>query len=600
MKKFLRILIPILLVLVIITCSVWYLFVYDREFTRDILLSCARKSEDTGYHDMATWFYNRAYAHDGNSDAVAIELAQQYIDNGNYTKAEYTLSNAISDGGGIDVYIKLCKTFVEQDKLIDAVKMLDSVKNPQIKSELDKMRPASPIFTPDPTKSDDGTSGDASQSDIQNLKEYDQYISVSLYTKSGKVYATTDGTYPTISVPYTKNYTMQAGTNIVRALVVNDKGLVSQLAERKYLIHGVVEEVVFVDSAIEASIRELLGIQDSKKVLTSDLWTITDFTVPAEATNYENIHHMIYLESLTIDGGVSGQLDKIEMDTMERLQTLTIRNTEVSQDELKVIAKIPDLRELTLTSAGLSGISPLKDAVKLTKLDISSNSIGVLDTIKYFTQLQELNLSDNAVTDLSALSKNTQLQMLNVSLNQIVTLAPITSLTNLTNLIAAENRISVLGDIGKLTKLSVLDLSNNLLTSLSTIEVCTDITELTLKQNQLVDISALSTMLKLAHLDFSNNLVTALPEFSENCALITIDGSFNLISDLSQLSGLKKLNTVNMEANLEITSLEPLASCRNLFRVNVLDTKVTEVRVLTDKSISVLYRVPEISTEETP
>lgn len=600
MKRFLRVLIPILLTLVIIACSFWYLFVYDREFTRDILLSCARKSEEVGYHDMATWFYNRAYAHDGNSDAVAIELAQQYIDNGNYTKAEYTLSNAISDGGGVDVYVKLCKTFVEQDKLIDAVKMLDSVINPQIKAELDKMRPSVPIFTPDPTQSEDEESGSEGQSEIQNLKEYDQYISVSLSTNSGNVYATTDGTYPSTSMPYTNAYTMQAGTNTVRALVINDKGLVSRLEERKYLIHGVVEEVVFTDSAIEASIRELLGIPESKKILTSDLWTIKDFTIPAEATNYDDVHHMIYLESLTIDAGISGQLASICPDTMDRLQTLTIRDTEVSQDELKLIAKIPDLQELTLNSTGLSGISPLKDATKLVKLDISSNSVGVLDTLKYFTQLQELNLRDNAVTDLSALSKNTHLRVLDVSLNQIVTLAPITSLTNLTHLIAAENRISVLGDIGKLTELNVLNLSSNLLTSLSTIHACTDITDLTIKQNQLVDISAISSMQQLAHLDFSNNLVTMLPEFSESSALVTIDGSFNMISDLSQLSGLKKLNTVNMESNLEITSLEPLASCRNLFRVNVLDTKVTEVRVLTDKSISVLYRVPEINTEETP
>ena len=42
MKKAVRIFIPLLLVLVILASVAWYLFVYDREFTRDSLLSQAR------------------------------------------------------------------------------------------------------------------------------------------------------------------------------------------------------------------------------------------------------------------------------------------------------------------------------------------------------------------------------------------------------------------------------------------------------------------------------------------------------------------------------------------------------------------------------
>ena len=113
MKKVLRILLPFLLVIVIVAGSVWYLFVYDRAFTRDVLLACARFSESQGHHSMSTWFYNRAYNHAADNDAVAIELAEQYVSDGNYTKAEYTLSKAIADGGSIDVYIALCRTYVE-------------------------------------------------------------------------------------------------------------------------------------------------------------------------------------------------------------------------------------------------------------------------------------------------------------------------------------------------------------------------------------------------------------------------------------------------------------------------------------------------------
>ena len=125
MKKTIRILLPVFLVLIIVASSCWYLFVYDREFTRDMLVSFARMSENQGNHGIATWFYNQAYSQAGDNDSVAIELAQQHKKSGNYTKAEYTLSNAIADGGGITLYIELCKIYVEQDKLLDAVNMLN-------------------------------------------------------------------------------------------------------------------------------------------------------------------------------------------------------------------------------------------------------------------------------------------------------------------------------------------------------------------------------------------------------------------------------------------------------------------------------------------
>ena len=171
MKKSLRIILPVILAIAIILCTVWYLFIYDRGFTRDMLLSFARYSESQGNHNVATWFYNIAYKQSSNSDDVAIELAQQYKSSGNYTKAEYTLSNAIADGGGVDLYIALCNTYVEQDKLLDAVTMLDSITNPQIKEQLAAMRPASPTVTPEPGY-------------------YSQYISATLSKYDGTIYPT--------------------------------------------------------------------------------------------------------------------------------------------------------------------------------------------------------------------------------------------------------------------------------------------------------------------------------------------------------------------------------------------------------------------------
>ena len=95
MKRFFRFLVPMLLVIALISCAVWYLFVYDRDFTRDMLLQQARYNDIKGNSGLSSWFYNLAYNYSGQDENVAIELANQYKSTGNYTKAEVTLSKAM-------------------------------------------------------------------------------------------------------------------------------------------------------------------------------------------------------------------------------------------------------------------------------------------------------------------------------------------------------------------------------------------------------------------------------------------------------------------------------------------------------------------------
>ena len=584
MKKFLRILVPILLSLSIIGCSVWYFFVYDRDLTRDILLSCARRCEDNDNHNLATWFYKQAYAHDGNSDAVAIELAQQYIDNGNYTKAEYTLTNAISDGGGIDVYIKLCKTFIEQDKLYDAVNMLNNVANPEIKAKLNQLRPSAPILSPEGT----------TDTELANGKVYNEYITISVTSDNGKIYASSHNAYPSISSPYFEPFQTEDGDNIINAVTISDNGLISELSTGKYRIGDVVKEVIFVDSAIEAEVRTLLNVDNSKVLYTNNLWSITDFKIPAAAEKYDDLQNMIYLESLTIENGVADQLNFISK--MSKLKSLTLVGTQISPSDMKVIDSISTLRELTLCDAGIASLSNFKNLKHLNILNISQNSINNIDAIGNMSELISLDISDNVITDLTPLSAITTLTYLNISGNQISTLAPIATLSELTELNASSNNLTELGNIGNLSKLTKLDLSKNQVAYLFNIEKCIAIEELNISENLLVDISALSSLIKLAHLNFSDNQVTALPVFSEKCMLVTINGSRNLLSSLEELSVLSQLNTVDMEGNIDIASIEPLDACPNLYRVNVLDTSVKDVRVLTNKSISVIYRHADIKT----
>ena len=570
MKKALRIILPIILAIAILLFTAWYLFVYDREFTRDVLLSAARYSENQGKHNVAAWFYRVAYAQSGNNDDVAIELAEQYKSSGNYTKAEYTLSNAIADGGGVELYIALCNTYVEQDKLLDAVTMLDSVSNPDIKDKLAEMRPAAPTTTPTPGF-------------------YSQYISAELSADNAKIYVSASGEYPSVdTAQYSGPIALSDGENTIYALSIAENGLVSPLSVFGYTIGGVVEKINFNDSAIETSVRTILNTSEASQLFTNDLWTIKSYEVPAAAASYSDIKHMTFLEQLTIHKGKAK--DFSFLSSLANLTELIISDTDISQDVLKSIASLPMLKKLTLSNCNLSGISPLSKASGLIHLDINNNTVRNIDALSELKNLQELYLQHNAVNDLTPISGLTQLTKLDVSSNALTTLTPVSSLTALTWLNASVNSITELGQIGNLTKLTNLNIGSNQLNNVNGITSCTALVDLNISSNALTDISGLAKLTNMMYFDFSYNQIETIPAFPKDCQLVTITGSNNLISSLENLSGLLHLNFVHMDYNTSISSVKPLAECPLLIEVNVYATKVKDVKILTDQSIIVNYK----------
>ena len=151
MKKTVKFLVSLMLGLLILSSIVWYLFIYDRAFTRDTLLNQARYQDINGNSRLSSFFYDAAYKFSGLDENVAIELANQYRDDGNYTKAEFTLTHAISSNPSVEGYTALCATYTEQDKLLDAVNLLDNLRNKELKAQLDGLRPSAPISDFDPS-----------------------------------------------------------------------------------------------------------------------------------------------------------------------------------------------------------------------------------------------------------------------------------------------------------------------------------------------------------------------------------------------------------------------------------------------------------------
>lgn len=569
MKRVLRIIVPVLLAIAVIFSIGWYLIKYDPNFTQDVLVAQARSLDEQGNHTLATWFYKLAYQQSGNDEDIAIELAEQYRSAGNYTKAEYTLSNAIADGGTVELYIALCKVYVEQDKLLDAVTMLDNVADPAIKQQLDAIRPQAPTATPD-------------------HGYFNQYISVSFTVPEGAVYLTTDGSYPSTSQkPYAAPLALSGGETTIRALTVGKNGLVSPLTILDYTIAGVIEEVIISDPAMDRVIRQQLRVDESHVLYTNELWTITNLAVPKDAASLSDLSQLPFLQQLSIHE--CKVTDFSALSSLSALEELVITGIPVSEEDLQAIASLPKLTVLTLSGCSLSGIDNLADAKILTYLDLSNNTIRDLSALENMPQLTYLNLNHNAVTVLNSVGKLTQLTELDLSYNSITSPSDLASCTELMVLDLTGNAITTLEGIDKLTNLRNLYAAFNQLTDVNALSANIKLGELDISNNSITDITNLGTLKELVNLNFSYNQVTQLPTFAKDCALVSIKGSHNQLKSLKPLAGLENLNYVTMDQNAGITSIAALKTCYSLVEVSVYGTGVRDASALTALNIIVKY-----------
>lgn len=570
MKKVTRFLVPLLLILAIIGSIFWYLFVYDRAFTRDMLLQQARFHDLKGNPKISSLFYNMAYDYSGQDENVAIELANQYKADGNFTKAEYTLTNAINDGPTAELYTALCKTFVEQNKLLDAVTMLTNIANPEIKAQL--IRPDAPKANFEPGF-------------------YNQYIEVTLSSSSpsDKIYYSTEGEYPSTDDPaYTAPIVLSAGETVIHAISVDENGLVSPVSILGYTVGGVIEPAIFMDAAMESAIRSCIDVDPDKILYTDDLWQITEFTVPQGVTNFEDLRLMPYLRSLTIEDRTISTLD--DLSGLTRLEDLSFVGCRFQNNhDLSSIAALPNLIRLTLSDCGISTIADLAGAQKLEYLDLSNNGgLRDLSALSDMVTLKEVYLQNNAVVSVEHLTKLTNLEKLDVSYNAISSLSHIANCIKLKWLNADGNMLTDTIGISSLKLLEYLSLDYNKLTSVSPLAECNELKELSFSNNELRNLSSLGTLVNLETLDFSNNLVEFLPEWQEGCALRNIYGSNNMLQSIDSLAKLPNICYVYMDYN-KLTNVDALANCYNLVQLNVFGNDVNEVSKLTEHDIIVNY-----------
>lgn len=568
MKRFLRKIFPLLMAAAIVLSIGWYLFEYDPGFTRDFLLRQARKLEDNGNHSAAVWCYNLAYEQFDGSAEVAIELAQQFKDIGNYSKAEFTLRKALEENGSAELYIALSKTYVEQGKLRDAVLMLEHADS-AMQQELAALRPDAPAASVEPGS-------------------YHEYLTVEITCDSGKLYTATDGDYPnTATDAYAGPILLQEGETIIWAVSVGENGLVSPLSVFHYTVSDVVEAVTFQDAGFEAAVRAALGYDSDRTVYSNTLWNVTELTLPADVENCADLKWFPNLEKLVIDHATFDSLDAI--CGLHKLQTLSITGTIISTDMMDCIATITSLQALTLSNCAISSVAALSSLTELKTLDLSENAIRDISGLSAMTGLTHLDLHSNALIQLDGMETLTAIEYLDVSYNSLVSTHCIENLTELTYLNLSSNSLRALDGVENLTKLTHFIAQYNELLDVDVLASCQGLEYLDISHNTLLNVDVAASLSGLQELYFGYNDVSQLPKFDTDCALRIISGEYNQLASLKNLTGLVNLTHIYMDYNTEITNINYLVNCPKLEEVFVYGTKVRSVSTLTEAGIYVVY-----------
>ena len=555
------------LILALLGGAVWYFLIYNPALTSEILAEQAALAADREQYDKAVMLYGWASSLQKGNQQLSLELAQVYKSQGNYTKAEYTLAGAIATGGSLEVYLELCRTYVEQDKLLDAVTMLDKVADEKIRAQLDAMRPQAPVASLEPGF-------------------YTQYLDVDLSAEGGTVYVSTSWEYPSLSTPYEMAISLGQGETAISALTVSEDGLVSPLSVFRYTVEGVVEQVVLEDANLDSYLREILSRSPDSPFTTADLWGITEMTIPEDVTKFSQMAYFTGLTSLTIRN--QSALDISFLEAMPKLTKLDLSGCTLDAEQLGYIAGLGALTDLNLSGCRLSTIAGLSGMTSLKKLDLSVNSISDLLPLISNTGLEWLDLSHNAVVNFSAMTGTTSLTWLNLSNNSLSDLTAVATCSNLGHLNVSTNVLTTLNGISGLKELTFLDASYNAIADIAGIGQCSKLTELNLSNNKLVTMDEMATLVLLEQLDVSYNDILTIPDFPDHAALVSFNGCHNFFEDVSGLAGLMRLNYVYLDYN-NVTDINVLASCFNLIQVNVFRTNVTDISALQEMDVIVSY-----------
>lgn len=561
--KLIRILL-IVAVLAGILGIAWWLF--SARITAWYYDTAAQSAVSSGNLARAADMYADLLEKTPRDEQLRLDTAELYRQAGNYTRAEFLVQKGLVDvGPSVGLICALSKLYVEQDKLYDAVALLDGATAPSVINEVNSMRPSPPVFS-------------------HKSGQYSEIITVSVSQEDGCVsYVSWEDEIPSVSRDaYDGPVTLAPGLTSARAVAVNGEGLVSSWQGVSYKLEDIVLPLEFEDAEIERLIRLVLERPEGI-LLTSDLWDIDMIwsDEPAKYTTLADLQKCTSLKTVHLVGDRTPS-DISALSSLQSVTELYLVEFGIDSFDLEHIGKMTWLETLDLSDNSIASIAELGDLGKLRYLNLSLNSVQDIAALGHLTALEKLNLSQNTVQDirpLGALSRLDtlllpgnnlsllngaeslgSLRVLDVSGNRILCeLEPLKTLTKLEEVYAGHCALEKLPDMSVMSALRVLDVSYN--------GISTD--------DEVRGLEGLAGVKSLTSINISNNTITNITPLGFCLALTTVEASHNGITSVAPLKDLPNLNLVRIEHN-KLTSLAPLRTCPVLKEVYAFGNSLTD------------------------
>lgn len=533
MKHPIRFVILLVLIVAIVVGACWFFLFYRPDVTAQVFHYWGDRYRASQRYERSVACYQIAEKLTPDNTNLPLILADTYVESGNYTKAEYTLVRAITDHPDeMLLYVALSRTYVAQDKLLDASRMLDRISNESVRQKITALRPSDPVISPE--------SG-----------YYTDYISVCASTETGRLYLCADGEFPSLARDHFEQpIELPGGDTNVTAISVSSNGLVSNVVYAGYTVGNVDEPVTLCDAVFDGCVRELLGKQPSDPILSSELWAVETLDLPDGVTALDDLGYFTGLRNLSLHNNT--RLDLTAVGKLTTLRSLDLSGCTLSSGMLEMIGTLPELTSLDLSDCAIQSVDALVGLTKLQYLNIANNSVSGITALSSMTELRELHLTNNPVRTISYLNNCLQLEKLYAESCEITKLTALAGNTGLQELYCSSNEIEDISVLEDCTSLSVLDVSGN----------------------PVEDISVLPGLPELTVFKAEHAAIKSVPKFdSESSKLIQFVVNYNEITDVSGLADLQRLNYVRADYN-KITDVTCLKDCYTIIEIDVWDNPV--------------------------
>lgn len=205
----------------------------------------------------------------------------------------------------------------------------------------------------------------------------------------------------------------------------------------------------------------------------------------------------------------------IVLEDLRAETVLDLTGSQITDEELAGLTKLPNLTHLILARTPIRGASKLADLLNLRILNLSGTDISDFSDLATLENLQELDLSDTGISDFSKLAEFTKLQKLNLSGTGISDISHLQPLTKLEHLSLQRTRIWDISQVKNFANLKILGLNGTRVHDVSCLTALTKLQSAGLAFTQITDVHALSELKELKMLTLEGTSISNVSSLSQ-------------------------------------------------------------------------------------